>query len=104
MDRDRLRRVSCGKVFAHAPGGEASLLLLKRHRTSLVPFPVGSLEDAAAKDAAPKDSARGGAIDEELNGTAGTCAERSWRDVCPGEGDRSEPFSRFVRAKLRCEE
>eukprot|EP00903_Cladosiphon_okamuranus_P015735 g14523.t1 len=102
MYRAQLRRVACQNVRPYTQGGKASLLLLQRERSSLVPTiralasrkgPGGGV--IAAIDRGSKgDQVPGGGVKG-----AGNSVEESWAvGLCPEEGDESERFSRLVRA------
>lgn len=102
--RGQLRRVARQNVRPYAQGGKASLLLLQRERSSLVPTirAFASREDVggevtAAVARGPKGHIPGGRVKG-----AGDMGEESWvAGVCPEEGDQSERFSRLVRANPR---
>ncbi|CAN0146473.1 unnamed protein product [Ectocarpus sp. 12 AP-2014] len=96
MQRNQLRRAACRDVHPYVPGGTASLLLLRRERSSLMP--VQSASDKGAASGVPVGvtasipgggSGNGGSVEEGWAAGGG---------VCPAEGDESERFSRLVRA------
>ncbi|CAN0297145.1 unnamed protein product, partial [Ectocarpus sp. 12 AP-2014] len=96
MHRNQLRRAACRDVHPYVPGGTASLLLLRRERSSLVP--VQSASDKGTASGVP-----GGATASIPGGGSGGggAEEEGWAaggGVCPAEGDESERFSRLVRA------
>lgn len=103
--RAQLRRVACQNVRPYTQGGKASLLLLQRERSSLVPKirALATREDVGVGVTAvvPRGSTRGYIPGGGVTG-AGDTGEESWAaDVCPEEGDQSERFSRLVRASPR---
>ncbi|CAM9739779.1 unnamed protein product, partial [Ectocarpus sp. 8 AP-2014] len=96
MQRNQLRRAACQDVRPYVPGGTASLLLLRRERSSLVP--VQSAPDKGTASGVP-----GGATASIPGGGSGGggAEDEGWAaggGVCPAEGDGSERFSRLVRA------
>lgn len=109
-----MRRVACENVRPYFPGGKASLLLLQRERTSLVPVRAsvcggvaGEVEEGKQVDAPSR--AKGGTLDDSkvyipgggVEGTGGADEGDFSAGACPKEGDESERFSRLVRANPR---
>ncbi|CAM9744191.1 unnamed protein product [Ectocarpus fasciculatus] len=99
MQRSQLRRAACQDVRPYVTGGTASLVLLKRERSSLVPVQNNASDKGTTTSGVP-----GGATASIPGG--GSCGggpvEDGWaaggEGVCPAEGDESERFSRLVRA------
>eukprot|EP00752_Nemacystus_decipiens_P008402 g7512.t1 len=101
MQRAQLRRVACHNVRPYIQGGGASLLLLQRERSSLVPTvrAFSSREDLGGGVAAAVPRGSRGCIPGRGVKGAGDTGEENWAaGVCPSEGDQSERFSRLVRA------
>ncbi|CAM9180499.1 unnamed protein product [Scytosiphon promiscuus] len=110
MHRHQLRRVACQDVHPHAPGGQASLLLLQRERSSLVPMqrrapPCGGNAGGGGKgEEGTRASVPSGGTKRYIPGGSvehrGGSGEEDWAaGVCPKEGDDSERFSRLVIAQ-----
>lgn len=114
LHRGQLRRVACQNVRPYTPGGKASLLLLQRERTSLVPIRAspggdlgGEVGGGTKIDVPPRTKSGaleiskvyipGGGVEDSRGAD-----EEGWSaDACPKEGDESERFSRLVRANPR---
>lgn len=102
--RGQLRRVACQKVRPYAQGGKASLLLLQRERSSLVPAirAFASREELGVGVTAAVPRGSKAVIPGTGVKGAGDTGEENWAaGVCPEEGDQSERFSRLVRANPR---
>lgn len=95
--RAQLRRASCNKVVPFSPKGKASLVLLRRERTSLVPRASadGDLEGVNVRRGGKSDSPGAAVV---VDGDGG---EKWAAAACPREGDESEQFSRLVTAQPR---